>query len=676
LAAAATDPASGEPLPVLYTPEGEARPVAGVARLLLGKRVRFEPVADRVSMVQVTATSPIATEAALIANLYAEEYSKRSQESNRASITASREFLRAQERRYRSALDSAETRLEQFMEREGAVALDTEGSLLVRRSAELDAEIEQTRVDLRLEEASLEALVAELDRIEPGLAARIASGVEDQFSSLQQRLAALRAEAAEFYANNPSLRGNEASVPELADIQSKIEQFQGELNRLSREYVSEMLNLGVADVAMGGQGLSYVAELKRKIVEKNILIRGLRAKLETLNGRVSQYETRLRDLPRKSIQLAQLQRDRQAVEQLYLLLGERAQEARVAEESELGYVEIVRRAQTPDEPERPQKQLNVLLGMLVGILFGFGLAFVRQALDHRLYRPEDLRRHGLEVLGVVPRFERVIKAEFGGMETVEVEGRRVSTTLVALLSPMSPIAECYRGVHTSLQFSRPDTVLETMLVTSAMPEEGKTTTAVNLALTVARTGRRTLYVDADLRRPRGHALLGLPRKPGLSDLLLSNETPDFARYDIGFDGFFVLPAGRQVPNPAELLGSKRMRALLEMMKQHFDAIIIDTAPVLLATDAVLLSTQCDAAALVVAARQTDQVAVQRAREMLLGVGAPLVGGVLNRFDSRGDRGFGYDYGYGNGYRYRYGRYYEGPSSPEKPRRSWFRKTPA
>ncbi len=651
---AAIVPKTGEPLPVLLDREGRALPVEDVARVVLDKRVQFIPVANRVSMIRIRAKSPVAKEASLIANFYAEEYQKRNQESSRASITASREFLREQEARYRSALDSTEARLEAFMKQEGVVSLDTEGSLLVRRVAEIDTQIGEASVELGLARASLDALVTELDRIEPGLASRIASGVENEIGSLQKRLADLEAQANEFYANDPSLRGNEASNPDLAEIISKIQQFQPVLDQLSREYVNEMLALGVADVTVGGQGLSYVANLKRQIVEKNITIRGLEAKLDALQQRVAKYETRQRDLPRKSMQYAQLEREKQAIEQIYLVLGEKAQEARVAEESELGYVEIVREALVPKRPVRPQKKLNILLGMLVGLAFGIGLAFLRQAVDHRIYRPDDLTKAGLDVVGLVPRFDRVIKTLFNKKEHVDVDGRTWSTSLLTLLNPLSPITECYRGIHTSLQFSRLDTVIETIVITSALPKEGKTVTSTNLAVTIAKSGRRTLYVDADLRRPRGHMILGMPRTPGLADILLGDAKIDLDSLGTGVDGLYALPAGRAVPNPAELLGSKRMRSLLEQLKQRFDVVIFDTAPVLLATDSILLSTQCDATVIVVAAGQTNQVAVNRTRELIENVGAPLIGAVLNRFDSRGSSGFGYDYGYGDGYRYRYG----------------------
>ena len=164
-------------------------------------------------------------------------------------------------------------------------------------------------------------------------------------------------------------------------------------------------------------------------------------------------------------------------------------------------------------------------------------------MDHRIYRPEDLSRLGVNIVGVVPRFDKIIRTEFARKETVEVDGLMINTALISLLNPISPITECYRGIHTNLQFSLPDKVLKTMLVTSAMPEEGKTVTSTNLAVTVARSGRRTLYVDADLRRPRGHTMLGLSRKPGLSDVLLGKNLLDPKALENG-DRWALCPACR------------------------------------------------------------------------------------------------------------------------------------
>src|SRR5690606_7001090 len=275
---------------------------------------------------------------------------------------------------------------------------------------------------------------------------------------------------------------------------------------------------------------------------------------------------RLRDIPRQAIELAQLQRQRQSTERTFLFLTEKLQEARVAEESELGYVEVIRRADVPARPVSPKPLRNMVVGFLLGLVLGVGAALLKRTLDHRIRTPEDLRAHGFSVLGVVPDMGALIKQNFGGAETVPIDSHEVRATFAAALHPLSPVTEAMRHLRTSIRFSMPDRRIQALMVTSAAPGEGKTTTAMNLAVSMAQAGHRTLYVDADLRRPTGHKHLGIPRHNGLSELLFREGAPDWDVYrrrlkvtwqhfDDEVENLWVLPAGKAVPSPAELLGS-------------------------------------------------------------------------------------------------------------------------
>ncbi len=638
---------SGVPLPVLFNPSGDTLRAEQLAGVLMRKRVSFSLAGERVDLITITANSPLPSEASIIAQLYTEEYQTFSKELSRQSITASRKFLTEQREKRRSELDSLETRIAAFMAREGIVALETESTSLVQQLSQLDAQVDETRVDLKLAQASKSAMDAELERIEPGLAVRISSDVESRIEALQKSIAALDAEAEEYYASQPALRGNESEEPKLVRIINRRDSFQKELDLKAAQYTAEILAAGIVDSRVGGTGLNNVVSLKNDIVKKNIEIQGLKAKLQALEERLANREGRLEDLPRKSIQLAQLQRTSQSVEKLYDFLVEKLQEAQVAEESELGYVSIIRDALLPMKPVRPNTSQNVMLGILVSMVLGVGLAFLRQALDHRIHQPEDLINMGLSVIGVIPRFDRVIQRELGGKESVVINGREYNTSLISLYNPLSPITESYRAVHANIQFSRPDAVIQTILITSTEPNEGKSVTSVNLAISMARSGRKTLLIDGDLRAPGGHKLFGLPQEPGLSELLFE-KTVDVDQYRTDIQNLSFLPAGKTSPNPSELMGSKKMRELMRVFKDNFDYIIIDSPPVLRATDAVLVSTQCDVTILVARADTTHRVAIERSIDALAYVGTKVIGVVLNRYDVSA-AGYGYGYGYGYGF---------------------------
>ncbi|HYE96799.1 MAG TPA: polysaccharide biosynthesis tyrosine autokinase [Rubricoccaceae bacterium] len=645
-------PETGQPLTVLA---GDPTPTPEVVAARLQNHYLSVAAEGReLDAIRITAVSTVPGEAALLANVYAEAYLERTQESSRASVTASRAFLEEQIGAQADSLRAIEAQIRAFMTQEGAVALDEESSFLVSQAARLEAERDEATVEVQMRGATADALGQELAALEPRLAARVASDVDRELTTTQTRLATVEARLEEIYAARPALRTAAEVPPDIAQLRQQQADLQGRLRTLRQRYLDESLAAGGLDLTQQGAGLERVAELRRQIVDEQIALGAARAKRDVLAQRLRANEGSLSAIPRQAIELAQLQRRRQSTERLYLALEEKLQEARVAEQSELGYAELIRPATTPGIPYAPNRPRGIFLGVLLGLGLGIVLAFVRVRLDHRLHRPDDLRERGYPVLGTIPDLDPLVKEEFQGAETVEADGRRLDSRLVALLSPLSGASEAYRALRTSLQFSRPDTVVQTVLVTSASPGEGKSLTALNLAVTLAQAGRKTLLIDADLRRPSVHKRLALPRTPGLVDLLFSGGDSATTLPESGVDDLTVLAAGTHAPNPSELLGSRALRDLVEAARQAYDVIIFDAPPVLAATDAVLLSTQCDATFLVARAGQTRDYALEQAQEALEGVGAHVIGVVLNGFQANQAYGYKYRYSYRSEGLYGYG----------------------
>ncbi|MCC6189456.1 MAG: CpsD/CapB family tyrosine-protein kinase [Anaerolineales bacterium] len=199
--------------------------------------------------------------------------------------------------------------------------------------------------------------------------------------------------------------------------------------------------------------------------------------------------------------------------------------------------------------------------------------------------------------------------------------------LITLTDPRSPLAEAYRTLRTNLMFSGLDKPLTTLLVTSAAPDEGKSLTLANLAVTMAQGGRSTILVDCDLRRPRQHEIFGVPAEPGLSNAILEKvEAPALVATSV--DGLSLLPAGGLPPSPADLLGSRRMEALIANLKSRADFVLFDAPPVIAVTDAALLASKLDAALLVVSAGHTRREHAQRAKDLLEKIHVRIVGAVL------------------------------------------------
>ena len=652
-----TAPETDQPLSVLAgfaKEKGEPPTLTELAIRLQDEYVDIAIENEDADAIWITAASPIPSEAALIANAYAEEYVERTRETSRKHITASRKFLENQIARRRSELDGLENEVKQYMSQEGAVALDEASTHTIEQIAQTEAFLDEARIERKMREATRKSLEQELNEIAPGLVERIASGARAELTQAQEALAQLEQQREQIYFRNPELRENPSGNPDLQSLRMRIAELRQRIRTLSEQFVDEALAAGGPSGTDPGLSLDYANQIKQRITEERNVISSLEAREQALEERLANYSRKLKDIPAQSIELAQLERAQQSSEQLYVRLVEKLQETILAEEAEVGYAEIIRPALVPHEPIGEGGAKNLLIGAVLGLLLGVAAALARQKLDTRVYTPDDLEKHDFNMLGTIPDMRSMIASQFQKKSKVVSGDHEVSTALAPLLNPFSPTAEAYRRLYTSLQFSYPDKVVQTILVTSAEAEVGKSTTAINLAITAAKSERRTLIIDADLRSPALHEYLGITPRVSLEELLRERSGElDLERFTTDIDNVYAMVARRPADSPAELLGSAKMRLLIERLKEAFDVIIFDTPPVLVATDATLLSTQCDTTVVVSSSGSTDAEAIEQVLSELKGVGASVAGVVLNRFDPTRVYGYKYTYGYRQSSYYKY-----------------------
>jgi capsular exopolysaccharide synthesis family protein len=304
----------------------------------------------------------------------------------------------------------------------------------------------------------------------------------------------------------------------------------------------------------------------------------------------------------------------------------------LAEANSGATVTVVSPATRPSVPILPQTVRNTLLAAAVGAMLGVGLAFLIEYLDDTVKTPEDLQLASLSVVGIVQR--------------VNHHDKSGTPQVFTLSQSRSLAAEAYRTLRTNLQFSSLDRPLRSLVVTSAVATEGKTTTAANLAVVMAQAGKRVVLVDADLRRPSAHKVFGLSNGTGLT-IALVEEPSALNGYlqETEIENLRVLSAGPVPPNPQELLGSQRMEELLDKLEEVADVVVLDTPPTLVVADANVLAARADGVLLIVNTGHTRRAAVQRAAEGLRQVGANLLGGVLNMVDTGGGRSAYYYHSY-------------------------------
>lgn len=605
---------------------GAGRTDRADAERALAARVResvtFEPYEPNAIAIGAVSTDP--AEAARLANATAEAAVAYAREDATRRLTESRRFVEGRLDSARADLEGTEAALAGYMSREGAAGLDAEVQAVVGDGARLESSVREAAAALQSRRAAVRATEAELQRIRPGLARRVASGADREIEAAQAQIATLETRLEQFYQNTPEAR-SDPSDPRTRQLRGEIAEWRRRADALSDRYVREALAAGGAD--SDGSGLSYATQLERRLTEDRIAITGLEAQVAAQRGQIGQYSARRQAIPRQSVAVLQLERRRATAEQLYTHLASALQEITIAENSQIGSLRGLRDATTPEAPlDRSPTRVLGLAGLL-GLLLGFGGAVVRSRVDARVHTPEDVGAVGMPLLGVIPTMTLdAADAESGPQQN-----------LIALREPQSAAAEAYRHLYTRVQFSRPDRVAQVVLVTSPEVEAGKSTTALNLAATMVRANRRTLVIDGDLRRPSVARYLGLePGRLTLQDVLSQDAPDDSASLSEGAFtptwNLFALGTAAPVDVPMELLTSERLHPFVDGLRSRFDTVVIDTPPMMVASDAVLLAPLCDACVLVVSSGQTDAEALVQSQRELEDAGGHVIGVVLNRFD--------------------------------------------
>src|SRR6266403_1558255 len=372
-----------------------------------------------------------------------------------------------------------------------------------------------------------------------------------------------------------------------------------------------------------------------------------------LRGSFEKQKQEANKLNESAIEYSILKRDLDSNRTLYEGLLEKLKEAGVTAGLRSNNFRIIDAARVPTSPSEPNIPRNLSFALVLGVISGVGLAFLLESMDNSVRTPEQAQAiSGLPSLGMIPLGSKSANHGATGKRLALTASKEVVET-VTMVRPQSQMAESYRALRTSLLLSNLGAPPKVIMVTSARPQEGKTTTSINTAIVLAQKGVRVLLVDADLRRPSIHKTLGMGPRSGLSNVLTgsANLQQTITTSPI-LPNLFIMPAGTPPPNPAELLASSNMRDLIVELRALYDHIVIDTPPTLSVTDAVVLSPRADATILVIRSGQTTKPALRRARDILMQVNAHVAGVLLNAVDLTSP-----DYYYYYEYQGKYGQYY-------------------
>ena len=400
--------------------------------------------------------------------------------------------------------------------------------------------------------------------------------------------------------------------------------------------------------------------LKSKFTDEHPQVISLKRKLEKskldLSGAISQLSAQQRELSTKEIRLIQLKRNVTMAEDIYTMFRTKYEEARILEAEKAHDVSIIERATEPTSPIKPDRNLNMIIGLFSGILIGLIMAFISESLDTTIGRIDDIEELlKVPVLGIIPSTE-LEKRKRGFMSTFKKREKTsedidLHSSLVALFEPTSIAAEAYKSLRTNLDLTGLKKVGNAIVITSAAPQEGKTQTLCNLGIAMAQAGQRVVIIGSDFRKPVIYKLFGLKRSPGLSEVLIGktpwkkvvNTATDILLGGLeyekilktpGIENLHIITCGERTPNPAELLSFPEMNDLIQELKQEFDVILFDSSPTLPVTDPAILGAKADGVILVYQAGKTARQALFRAKIQLENVNVKIIGVVINNLKAK------------------------------------------
>ncbi len=561
------------------------------------------------SILEITATSTKPREAQDLANTTAESYRDYNKSLRNSRVTEARRFIENQLKDVEARSRRTEAEIWAFREANRIVAPGAESSVLMSVFTQVRGDIEKARQQ------------------------------RTELEAIQQRLAALDRAA-------PTDRiFIETSNPAMQKLQATLSELQLERNNLAVEVTDRHPRLQAIDDRIR----EIRTEMRREVGAQ---IAMLRNREEFLNRQIGELQQKNRELPTLELSLQRLQREAKTNDDLLALLKTKHQEALIKEAEQIEEVSIVRPATEPDAPIGGETANTMLVGAVLGLAIGLVLAFVRENLDTSIGTIEDVESYlGVPVLGVVPHIDsretvqRILERR-PALAQIDPEALLSHSLLITHFDPKSPVAEAYRTLRTNIQFARMERSGKVLVVSSPTLQEGKTTTIVNLALTLAQSGQKTLLIGANMRRPSIHRFFGIEREPGLSNILVgSAQWRDcirtvadilmgrFEMEDImaapGLDNLHIIEAGPVPANPSELLSTPAMAGFLLSVRDVYDVILVDTPPILPVTDSAIVASQADGVVIVYQAGKVGRLVLKRAKVHVENVGGKVWGVVLN-----------------------------------------------
>ncbi len=580
--------------------------------------ITIEPIKGS-RLVDVGAYSTNPELAARIANIMVDVYIEQNLE---AKLSASKDafgWLAKQLEVLQKKVAESETELQKYKEEHAIISLEDRQDIIRQKLSELNTAVNNARIKRIAAETQYKQIQEYLNLDESSLD----TAAIEKLESISQVI------------NNPLIQ----------TLKVELSTLEGEMSELLKKFRSKHPNVIALRSQISSVQDRINAEIRRIMTSIRNEYELTLAQEEELQAALEEQKREALEMTQKAITYGILEREVQSNKRIYDELLQRTKETSVTEQLETSNIRVIDRATVPNYPVAPRKKLNIFLAMIVGAVLGTALAFFFEYLDNSIKTPDDIKQYlDIPFLGFIPK----VSTE----DTSSHRTSKQSVDTIVALEPRSTASEAYRSLRTNVMFSS----LERgpiILITSAGPAEGKSITVANLGITMAQSGSKTLIIDCDFRKPRMHRIFNIPATgSGLTDMI-ANFGANGTRITVKrtkIQNLDLIPCGKIPPNPSELLGSERTKILLEALGKKYNKILIDSPPVNVVTDPVILSQIAGGVIVIIQAGETRRDVARRARDQLLDVGANILGGVLNSVDIQKDNYYYYSYYYNYYYR--------------------------
>jgi len=600
------------------------------------------------NMIWVNYASENADEARRIVNTIVRRFEQKDKEWTNKYAINSVAFLDSLVTLQEKKIENSEDRKMEFMLEHDLFSMEANSDVIISQINAYEMKLYDIETEISIQQKQIDVLKSKFSEQELNLTSSLMDNINIQLSSLRSEVGRIESQIA----LNSGIYGDKhGSVVAL-----------NEKHRLIKEEINKKASLLIEKGITTSDPLSMRNDQISQILALENSIIALELNKDQNEKMLDLFKNKLNSIPENNMIMERMNREYEILNEHYIQLVNTLETTKMNNVIEKGDVQIVDLAKKPSRPFSPNHQRDIIIYSFFGLGIALVIVFLIEFVDNTIKTIDEIEKYNKSVIGVIPAIGKInsqgIISRYLESKSITILGgeKGIKRKIITRDNPKSPISESYRGLRTNILLTNTKDI-KSILISSAGPGEGKTTTVANLAITFANLGKKTLLVDTDLRRPVIHSVFNVKREPGVTNYL-SGQTDDYHSLvkPSEIENLSLLTSGLIPPNPSEMLGSSKMSQFIKKLESDWDMILFDSPPLVAVTDATMISKEIDSIILVIKAGQTDKKAFHHTMANLNNIEAPLDGIVMNAVTSKSN--------YGSYYYYYYHQYYHYYSSHE------------